>query len=77
MEAMTAGLAAIAVVASLVSLVVVLRLKREVHKLRTKNISSEKMYFDDRLGVWCSRAEDIQRYRDSIEAATPTRQPKG
>jgi hypothetical protein len=62
-------LSSIAAVVSLAALVGVLAVRRDMKRLRSRQIS-EPMHYDSRLGVYTSRPEDLQRYRESIAAAT-------
>lgn len=65
MVTFTLVLAAIAAVASLAALIGVWQVRSEMKKLRPRH-STEKLYWDERLGVATSRPEELRRYRDSI-----------
>ena len=63
-------LSALSAIASVSALIGVLSLRREILKLRSRH-TSEKMYFDNELGEFASKPEDLQRYRESIYSVSP------
>lgn len=64
-------LSAISAVASVAALAIVLLVRNEVLKLRSRN--TQTMLFDSRLGVSTSNPEELRQYRDSFaRAAEPT-----
>lgn len=62
-------LSALSAATSVATLIIVLK------KPRREGISSQKMYWDSRLGVYANRPEDLQRYRDSIAGAAENSLP--